>query len=178
MILCDKCKKRHATVHYAEIVNGEKRQLNLCEVCAREEHLLDGGDPAQPNLHNFLVGLLAPGGDTRHHACPECGLTHRKFASRGLLGCPRCYQEFADRVEPMVRRIQGTGAHAGKVPARSEGRFRLVREIEKRKRGLREAVAAEAFEKAAELRDEIRALEQELELAKGGEGGGAKGHAE
>lgn len=178
MVLCDKCKKRPATVHFTEIVNGEKRQLNLCEVCAKGENLLDGGGlSGQPNLHNFLVGLFAPGGgETKDLHCPECGLTHRKFAARGLLGCAHCYREFADRVEPMVRRIQGTGTHVGKVPARSGGRFRLVREIQRKKKSLREAVAGEEFEKAAELRDAIRALEQKLK--EGGAEGDVKGDTE
>ncbi len=178
MILCDKCKQRPATVHFTEIVNNNKRQLNLCEVCAKEEQLIGSfGASPQPNLHNFLVGLFAPGGvEAAQLHCPECGLTHRKFASNGLLGCGHCYQEFEDRIEPMVRRIQGTGVHTGKVPARSHGRYRLVREIDQLKKTLREAVAREEFERAAELRDQIRELERKLE--RGGTDGDVKGDAE
>lgn len=173
MILCDKCKQRPATVHFTEIVNNKKRQLNLCEVCAKEEQLLGTLNTSpQQNLHNFLVGLFAPGGETTPLHCPECGLTDRKFAANGLLGCSHCYQEFEDRIEPMVRRIQGTGVHTGKVPARSQGRYRLVREMEQLKKNLREAVAREEFEQAAELRDRIRELEREL--AKGGADGDVK----
>ncbi len=40
-MLCPECGKRPATIHYTKIVNGEKSEFHLCEVCAQEkgEHM-------------------------------------------------------------------------------------------------------------------------------------------
>jgi protein arginine kinase activator len=69
---------------------------------------------------------------------------------------------------PLLRRIHGNSRHIGKVPERTGGRARLVKEIEVIKRQLKEAVGREEFERAAQLRDSIRQLEKRLE--EGGEG--------
>ena len=35
-MLCQNCNKNEATVRYTEIINGEKREVMLCEECSRE----------------------------------------------------------------------------------------------------------------------------------------------
>ena len=35
-MLCQNCNKNEATVKYTEIINGEKREVMLCEECSRE----------------------------------------------------------------------------------------------------------------------------------------------
>jgi protein arginine kinase activator len=59
--------------------------------------------------------------------------------------------------------VQGTTQHTGKVPKRAGGKLTVKREIEKLKAELHQAVQEEAYEKAAELRDRIRALEDKLQ---------------
>ncbi|RJX17159.1 MAG: hypothetical protein C4575_13845 [Desulforudis sp.] len=161
-MICERCKQRPATVHYTEIINNQKKQMNICEVCAKDEQIASFNLMPQQNLHDFLAGIFGPGSEVDQLQCPQCGLTGHKFSAHGLLGCSNCYQEFEDRIEPMIRRIQGTGVHTGKVPARSLGRYRVIREVEQLKKSLRESVAREEFEKAAELRDRIRETEQKL----------------
>ncbi|MGQ9754967.1 MAG: UvrB/UvrC motif-containing protein, partial [Desulfotomaculales bacterium] len=66
------------------------------------------------------------------------------------------------------RRIHGAATHVGKKPARTAtascrrtaGQDAGAEEIARLKAELAEAVAREEFERAAELRDRIRALEQ------------------
>ncbi|MGQ9497670.1 MAG: UvrB/UvrC motif-containing protein [Desulfotomaculales bacterium] len=172
-MLCEKCKERPATVHYTEIVNNQKREMHLCEVCAREEGMGSFGFFPQLDLHNFLAGILEPepaGIKVRPSAvrCPACNLTEREFAAQGLLGCGECYNHFGTRLEPVLRRIHGAATHVGKKPARTApascrrtaGQDAGAEEIARLKAELAEAVAREEFERAAELRDRIRALEQ------------------
>ncbi|MGQ9755924.1 MAG: hypothetical protein ACUVRF_08205, partial [Desulfotomaculales bacterium] len=123
-MLCEKCKERPATVHYTEIVNNQKREMHLCEVCAREEGMGSFGFFPQLDLHNFLAGILEPepaGIKVRPSAvrCPACNLTEREFAAQGLLGCGECYNHFGTRLEPVLRRIHGAATHVGKKPART-----------------------------------------------------------
>lgn len=167
-MICEKCKTREATVHYTEILNGQKRQLNLCSMCAGELNPQGINFMPQLNFHSFLGGLMGHSigaftkTPTKSKSCEVCGLSEVQFAKKGLLGCAKCYENFNNTIESLVRRIHGTNKHTGKVPARAGGRIKLVREIEQLRNQLREAIRTEEFEKAAGLRDLIKAKEQEL----------------
>lgn len=170
-MLCQECRKRPATLHITRIVNGRKTEMSLCQECARETGELEFlGEPQFP-LQSFLAGLLEAGGLTtvlqpagsRSPRCENCGLTFQDFSRVGRLGCSRCYEQFGERLEPVLRRVHGSTQHAGKVPARSGDSIKLRRNLEDLRHRLSQAVKAEEFEKAAALRDQIRTLEKELE---------------
>lgn len=170
IMLCERCQERPATVHYTEVINNKQRKMHLCEFCAGQVQAEGFGFMPQMNLHNFLAGFwnqvpgiqqFAP--QARKDAkCPVCDMPENLFAQKGLLGCGDCYQHFGKRLEPLMRRIHGSCRHTGKVPVRTGGRLRFVRQIEELRAQLRSAVANEEFEQAAQLRDRIKQLEQEL----------------
>ena len=92
--------------------------------------------------------------------CGFCGLTFAQFRETGRLGCPHCYSSFENHLRGLLRRIHGGTQHVGKVylpsdPTASERAKRL----EGLRRRLQRAVESEDFERAAEIRDLIRALE-------------------
>ena len=93
--------------------------------------------------------------------CDSCGLTLKEFADRGKLGCDNCYSTFQKYLTPVLKRIHGAGSHSGKIPVRSGDRLAVKRRLDSLRVKLKEAVAAEEYEKAAEYRDMIRAMEQE-----------------
>ena len=35
-MLCDHCHEREANVKYTQIINGQKKEMNLCEKCSQE----------------------------------------------------------------------------------------------------------------------------------------------
>ncbi|MFA5881294.1 MAG: UvrB/UvrC motif-containing protein, partial [Eubacteriales bacterium] len=78
------------------------------------------------------------------------------------LGCPTCYDVFENKLDPVLRRIHGNPRHTGKIPKRTGGTIELRREIEELKRELQAAITSEEYEKAAEVRDKIRGLENKL----------------
>lgn len=176
-MLCESCGQRSATVHQAIIVNGAKQEAHLCEVCAREKSQLAGGF-SFPNLSiqqllssflgqsSFGTGAAPP--LRAEPTCKSCGLTYSEFANTGLLGCPDCYSQLEPHLDPLIKRIQGTTQHTGKVPKRSGGVMRTKRDLEQLRQELTQAVALEKFEDAARLRDRIRTMESELQA--GGEG--------
>lgn len=61
---------------------------------------------------------------------------------------------------PLFRRIHGNINHTGKIPKRAGGRLKTVRELETLKAELANAIKNEEYEKAAEIRDKIRALDK------------------
>ncbi len=165
---CQQCHARPARYHVTRMVDGGAvEDLHLCEKCAAEQGSLGlAADVTVQQLLASLLGVGAPEAEvgTAPHAvtterCPQCGQTYAEFAKTGLLGCPGCYDAFSAQLAPLVRRIHGKSAHGGKLPRRTGGAILQRRRVEEMRRQLAEAVAAEAFERAAELRDQIRALE-------------------
>lgn len=101
-------------------------------------------------------------------SCPRCGMTWEDFLRAGKLGCEACYDTFPDKLEPLIKKIQGGATqHLGKMPKKKEeqeakkikenkvSNAHLIEILEKR---LQEAVEAEDYEKAALFRDKIKAL--------------------
>ena len=167
--VCDNCGSTDAVVHLTQIVNNQMSTHRLCEKCAAEKGLETNPEPASAPLTDFLAqmgkdpvsdaGEAGEGGEASGQ-CPFCGLTFRDFRETGRLGCPQCYETYAPHLQRLLRRVHGGTQHVGKVylppdPSASE----LERRLEALRRKLNRAVETEDFERAAELRDEIRALE-------------------
>jgi protein arginine kinase activator len=176
-MLCESCKKNPATVYVQRTVNGVTTEAHLCEQCAKERgewNIVVGPTLNFPDfsLGNLFASLLehhtglagAPVGSTEDR-CPGCGLTYSDFREQGRLGCARCYTTFREPLKPLIRRLQGSVQHVGKVPRRHKGRAKLRYNLESLRRQLKEAVAKEAFEKAAKFRDQIKEMEERLEEA-------------
>lgn len=161
---CDKCDKP-ATIYLTEIDNGAKTEKHLCEDCAAAEGITI---KANPPISELLEDLVMHTAQAQQGAsggpglkCEVCGLEYGEFRRTGLLGCPNDYDAFALVLEPVIAGAQGgQTVHVGKVPARA-GLAQQRQTAMLRLRGqLRAAVAAEDYELAASLRDELRALEQ------------------
>ncbi len=173
-MICDHCGQREATVHYSQIINGEKAEAHICEKCAREEVHLNFNIEPGFSVQDALAGLFAQFGPeggyggssvTIHEQskCDVCGLTFDDFRRNGRLGCGRCYEEFEERLNPILRRIHGSSTHTGKVPERTAGLVHLKRKIEVLKDKLKNAIDKEEYEKAAEYRDEIKNIREKME---------------
>ena len=166
-MLCEKCKKNTATVCVTTIINGDKTVKNLCQDCAgKEGHL----HMEMPFDHDFSLKNLWPTifslgqGDFSKQSgsqrCPQCQLSFQEFAQGGRLGCSHCYETFQSRLESMLQRIQGSRQHMGKLPKRLAGVKGIERQIEALRGQLQQAITVENFELAAQLRDEIKALQE------------------
>lgn len=175
-MLCQECGYNHANVYITKIVNGKKTELHLCEQCAREKEELDFSFEPKFSLHNLFGSLLSESKFGSREAisvakkqCPGCALTFAQFRQIGRLGCSECFDAFSEKLQPLMRRIHGSSSHTGKVPGRTGGTIKLKQQLDRLREELRLLVAREEFEKAAQLRDRIRSLEQDLN-----EGGGKK----
>lgn len=135
-MLCDKCGKENATIHFTEIVNGVKSESNLCASCANSENLFT----TYKEPFSFLVRTdKASGG-----ICPSCNTRWAQFNKTGLLGCSECYNAFEELLTPIMREIHG----ASMQPVMDDLHAQLAAAIE-----------SEDYESAAKLRDQIRERE-------------------
>jgi len=162
-ILCQRCNQSPATVHLTDVIpGGEKRERHLCEGCAQQEGLLLKPHEGITSILEKFVKHGAAVQETANLRCPTCSITWREFRTQGVLGCPNDYKVFQEHLEPLITRAhEGATEHVGKVPASAgEGAKRQTRMVQLR-RDLNGAVEREDYERAARLRDEIKALEDE-----------------
>lgn len=153
---CDKCD-RPATVHMTEISGDQKIEKHLCEECAASEGItIKANVPITQLLEDFVLATTA-GTEVAELQCDVCGLTFGEFRHAGVLGCPQDYDAFAKALVPMLERAhQGASRHIGKVPLRAGSDQVRLNTILRLRGELKNAVAAEDYERAAELRDRIK----------------------
>ena len=163
---CENCGEVEAVIHLTQIENNEMTMCHLCEQCAAAKGLeAQGPSAASFPLQEFLAQMGGGSANPRPEAaidekCEFCGLTFRGFREAGRLGCPHCYTAFEGHLRGLLGRIHNSTQHVGKVylppdPTASQRERRL----EGLRGQLRRAIDAEDFERAAGIRDEIRALE-------------------
>lgn len=120
--------------------------------------------------------------------CPNCGTSYQQFVDESRFGCADCYEVFDLLIRDSILKLQGSETHKGKRPkystkmipesltrdlpgaaakaggtggAGEEPESGRAAELNELRVSLRQAIRDEAFERAAELRDRIRALEKE-----------------
>ena len=170
-MLCEKCKKNNANIHYTQSFNGSKTQIHLCEACAREKMNVNIDFTSQlgqifPNMFSAVTEKGMPQKAANRAAvprCDKCGMTFYEFRETGKLGCVKCYSTFADSVRTVIKRIHSSVEHSGKMTEKAgeiakqeASRAAKMKEL---KIKLSRAIESEEYEKAAVFRDEIRALE-------------------
>lgn len=123
-MLCEICHTREANITYTEIINGQKREQHLCQVCAGEQTLaitgklgneISIGSILSGILQNYAKGLAAK--SANEPVCQRCGMTASNLIKDGRLGCPECYNAFSMILEKNLKTVQGSVEHHGKVPA-------------------------------------------------------------
>lgn len=173
-MLCQRCKKKEANVFYRESINGKETNYSVCSDCAREmeekgeikNHLshFESHPTGFGDLFSSLFGAVSavPGvrEATLGKRCSLCGASYSDIAKNGKTGCPQCYSVFSGELSGTVNRIHGNTAHRGRAPKAWKEKLDRTALLESLKKELSESIKAEEFEKAAELRDKIRAIEK------------------
>jgi protein arginine kinase activator len=167
MHLCERCNKT-ATVHMTEISGGKPHDIHLCDACAQEAgYVQQSHVPINELLSQFLK-TQAQVADTPATRCPDCGMSWQEFKDTGLLGCAKDYELFLNQLGGVIERAQnGANHHTGKaadrgkatVPKMDDAVKLRQAELGRLRKELARAVEDESYERAAQLRDQIRAME-------------------
>jgi protein arginine kinase activator len=155
-MMCQRCQEE-ASVHLTETINGRRRELHLCGVCAQQAGLGLPESPPAMALDAVVQGLIVAHvgelvGELANLTCPDCGMKFMEFRTQGRLGCPNDYCVFARGLLPLVQRAHGATRHVGKVARRPQAAGQRLR----LRSQLRAAIAREDYEQAARLRDQLR----------------------
>ena len=183
-MLCEKCKIREANIKYTEVINGVKKEHNLCTHCAKEmdfghySAIFDGDFP----LGKILSSLLGVEENSQKEeklqqiVCPTCGTSYQEFVENSCFGCQDCYSVFDLLIRDKIKKLQGSVNHTGKKPkyqkiqaasqtveGQNGGEVREPEltpkeQLEVLKARLQEAIRKEEYEDAARYRDQIRVL--------------------
>lgn len=162
---CQKCDKS-AKYHITELTGGKPHEVHLCEDHA-EAYLSGPRAPdGETSAVQDLTGQFMAVGKTAEElarldrkSCPVCGITFQEFRKQGRLGCPHDYLCFENELSAVLVNVHGELEHRGKRPKRVSGGTDHLTNLVRLRRELKAAIEVEEFERASQLRDEIRAIE-------------------
>lgn len=179
-MLCQNCNENEANVKYTQIINGVKKQMNLCDKCAKELGIDNISFNMPINLSNFLGDIFE---DTETFMptlnklgelkCKKCKMTYDDFIQNGKFGCDECYETFYLKLDSLLKNIHGANRHLGrngKTLEKEKEENKIEKKEEKKnnenenklkvlKVRLKQEIKEERYEDAAKTRDEIKKLE-------------------
>lgn len=173
MIKCERCSKNLANVHILKVFDGIKKELNICEKCAKElgEFNINPINDIENSFSlNILSGLVDYFNQSHNSSvskesdmkCSNCGTTYAEFKQTGFLGCKECYEKFSKILNVFIKRVQNSVEHVGSIPERNGKIFINRKKMTSLKEELQKAILSEEYEKAAEIRDKIRNIEKNM----------------
>ncbi|MCI9063420.1 MAG: hypothetical protein HFJ17_02290 [Clostridia bacterium] len=182
---CENCGRNEANVKYTQIINGDKKQMFLCEECSQKLGIGNMNFNMPIDFSSFLgdffddmntTSFIPTISNVMDLKCKKCGLDFDEFLHTGRFGCSNCYDEFESMIDPILKNIHGSNRHIGRLGKVVEGNnisnddkvsknveennVKEENKIDKLKRDLKQAIKDERYEDAAKLRDEIKNLEE------------------
>jgi len=164
---CSECKKPIA-VHYTEVVGDTITHTAHCADCPELLRRLKGipAHPPEGVLSETFKGL----------ACGNCGTTLEALRVGAPLGCSECYTVFDDTLLPEMLAVgkvpirlatakKSVPIHIGRAPGETQQINPSLRLLALNE-ALNETLKREDYEQAAWLRDQIKALTENIEEEK------------
>ncbi len=178
-MLCEICKRKEATFFIKETVLGETKTRSLCEDCARKYK--DTMLPSNLQIEKLIQSLISFTEDEldtkdnkkvtkkqKNKKCPKCGSTYDEVVISKVAGCSYCYKTFASDIEELINKFAKDTKYIGtKKSSKKTSSAKTKKDnneiLRDYKKELNEAIKIEDYEKAAELRDKIKELENKEE---------------
>lgn len=156
---CSHCKKP-THVHISKVIGGKVTKLGFCKDCPYSKPYTEScGYDIIDSTEAEKKALSIDSATGSGTACPSCGLRPEDFKEYGRLGCPTCYEVYAEKLEPLYAKLHNGAEHLGKTP-KGQQRSISPEQLEALKRRMEEHVNREEYELAAVVRDQIRSLEK------------------
>lgn len=123
-MLCQNCGKNEVNFKYTQVVNGVKKEMALCDKCAKKLGLYNMDFSMPISMSSFLGDML---NEYENEAflpsfssiatseCNKCGTDYDEFIETGLLGCENCYDIFTNKIDSLLKNIHGSNRHVGRI---------------------------------------------------------------
>lgn len=149
-MFCENCGVNAATTHIKKTVNGVTKEYFLCQECANKLGL------SSFNFfdNNYFDLFFKEPSVAKKKTCEGCKSTYEDILKSGKMGCTKCYETFKEELTPSLMKMQKSIEHIGNRPKQQ---VEIVDEVKNLEDELKQAILNEEYEKAAELRDIIRA---------------------
>lgn len=181
-MLCENCNENEANVKYTQIINGVKKQMSLCQSCAKKLGIDPVSFDMQMDFSNFLgemfedfeQGFIPSLIKPETLLCDKCGNSYDDFIKNGKFGCDECYDTFQSKIDALLKNIHGVNEHVGRkgrMLKSTENKTKNLDQKEEKKENTKESkieelkarlkqeIKEERYEDAAKTRDEIKKLE-------------------
>ena len=162
-MICQNCGKNNANLKYTQVINGDKMEFCLCNICAEELNINFKFDF---NMNDIFSSFLDEFTDVKtfsvleNSKCQNCGLTYEEFSKTGMLGCSKCYDVFESKLDNILKKMHGNNRHTKNLNESKIEVNNVSFELKKLKEELNTCIKNEEYEKAAVLRDKIKSLEK------------------
>ena len=162
-MICEHCHAKPASVHMVQVINGKRSEEYLCQDCAKKEHVFEEEkDFFGSHAFDTPFGSLMDGAMKSFFMHPFSGITALErgptdfveVEKPGFLGGQESYGEFKEKLKGAGKKETAeTSVENDKAKSAEES------ELAKLKKELAVCVSREEYERAAEVRDKIRKLE-------------------
>lgn len=185
-MLCQNCGKNEANVRYTQVINGVRKELNLCSDCARKLGVdridipMDFTSFLGDFFNDYAESSLLPSFSIDNVKCKTCGMTYNDFIDTGMFGCSDCYDTFSGPIDSLLKNLHGTAKHIGrgaknvddllgknaksktknnsKLSGKNKAENSENSELENLQKQLDKAIKEERYEDAAKIRDKIKEM--------------------
>ena len=162
---CEICHIHSATRAVTRRIEGESKELFVCDACAR---VMPQQKSSPTSITDVLFSLGLPGiemGDkVDDTVCPACGLSRGDLRASRRMGCPRCYDVFKNDIRAFVvpPPFSAPRDRASFLQQNQRGDGEL-------EKALKKAISEERYEDAAKICERLR-------VKNGGQGAGKRSH--
>ena len=180
-MLCQNCGKNEANVRYTQIINGVRKELNLCSECARKLGVdridipMDFTSFLGDFFNDYAESSLLPSFSIDNAKCKTCGMTYNDFINTGMFGCSDCYDTFSGPIDSLLKNLHGIAKHIGRGAKNvnellnkknsknasknnENSKDEKSSKLEDLQKELDKAIKEERYEDAAKIRDKIKEM--------------------
>jgi protein arginine kinase activator len=142
-----------------DVSGGKATERHLCESCAAKVGVM-GYEQAQKvaDLFEQFDVNRTVGPEDR---CPRCGTTMKRIQNTGRIGCAYDYEFFRKDLQKLLEHVQHGTQHRGKIPQGFSSNVAWRQQVQSMREEMQEAILREEYERAAQLRDALKELEEQ-----------------
>ncbi|MBP3256361.1 MAG: hypothetical protein J6M60_07780 [Clostridia bacterium] len=157
---CENCGNNQANVKYTQVINGVKKQMNLCEHCANKMGINNFSFSMPMSLFNFMEDMLEPQRVMQRTFFDDVFEDEFENFSPRIAINTRDTNTYEDEMDGLIRKIN---KERNENKIEKTNKTEKIDKMENKKlelqKRLEREIKEERYEDAAKTRDEIKKIE-------------------